>query len=434
MNAVGIDLGGTKTLAVLLNEKGKILALEKIKSNFHSKKECIERITELIESVSKKKEFMGICIASRGLIDRKKGKIKSDILLQFLNGFEIKKALSKKFRGKKILVENDANCFIFAEQQFGAAKGLKNVIGLTLGTGIGGGIIIDGKPYFGQGNAAEIGHMVVNSRGKKCRCGRKGCIESETSASAILRRARKKGIKAKNTKELLEKAKNGNKKAMLAWTESAKMLGIALANIVNIFDPQAIIIGGGLANAWNEFIKPAEKTMKKELFSKSNVKIKKAEFIEIGVAAGAAQWVLTEENRKFWKQKKPLFAVDAIIKYYEKGRFKGIVLVERKKFPFGLSLPGGIVELGESAEKAIKREAKEETGLDIKIERQLHTYSNPKRDPRYHTIALAFIAKARGKIKAGSDAKNAMVYPLKKIPKKLCFGHEKVIRKALPYL
>jgi len=174
--------------------------------------------------------------------------------------------------------------------------------------------------------------------------------------------------------------------------------------------------------------------MRKELFSKSRVKIKKADFIELSVAAGAAQWILSEESREFWKEKKPLFAVDAVIKHYEKGKFRGIVLIDRKKYPFGTSLPGGIVELGETAEQAVVREAKEETGLAIKIERQLHTYSDPKRDPRHHTIALAFIASARGKIRAGSDAKGARVYPLKKIPKKLCFGHEKVVKKALGYL
>ena len=90
--------------------------------------------------------------------------------------------------------------------------------------------------------------------------------------------------------------------------------------------------------------------------------------------------------------------------------------------------------MNETAEQAVVREAKEETGLDIKIERQLHTYSDPKRDPRYHTIALAFLAKAKGKLRAGSDARSAKIVPLEKIPKKMRFGHEKVVKAARPYL
>ncbi|GEM_PF-228912 len=435
MNAIGIDLGGSKTLAVLLNSGGKVLRMGRIPSSFRSKKECVEKISSLIETVAGGKEFSGICVASRGFIDRRKGEIKGDVLFPFLSGMNFRKELSRKFRGKRILVENDSNCFVFAEHCFGSAKGMKNVVGLTLGTGIGGGIIADGKLYLGKGSAAEIGHMVIDFRGrKKFKAGRKGSVESLANASAVLKRAREKGLRAGDSKELLELARRGNKTAEKAWEECGRELGIGLANIVCIFDPEAIVIGGGLANAWDEFVKPAVKKMKKELLEKSEVKVKKAQFVEIGAAVGAAHWLLSEESRKFWKKKRPLFAVDAVIKYFDRGKFKGLVLVDRKKFPYGWSLPGGIVEYGETAEEAMVREAREETGLKIKIERQFRTYSSPKRDPRYHTVSLAFVARASGKLRAGSDARSAEVFSLKKIPKNLCFSHGKVVREAGKFL
>ncbi|MBU0636098.1 NUDIX hydrolase [Candidatus Micrarchaeota archaeon] len=126
------------------------------------------------------------------------------------------------------------------------------------------------------------------------------------------------------------------------------------------------------------------------------------------------------------KNKYPFPTVDAVIKYSENGKFKGLVLVERKFPPYGWAFPGGFVEQGESLETAVAREAIEETGLKIKIEKQFHTYSQPKRDPRIHTISTVFICSASGKIKRGSDAKNARVFALQEIPK-LCFDHADIL-------
>lgn len=131
------------------------------------------------------------------------------------------------------------------------------------------------------------------------------------------------------------------------------------------------------------------------------------------------------------KRKHPIPTVDAIILHYEKGKFQGIVLVERKFEPKGMALPGGLAEYGESLEECVKREAKEETGLTINIIKQLHTYSNPKRDKRFHSISTVFLATGRGKLKAGDDAKGVKVYSLKEIPKRLCFDHRKILKDSL---
>ncbi len=134
-------------------------------------------------------------------------------------------------------------------------------------------------------------------------------------------------------------------------------------------------------------------------------------------------WVL---NRVL-QNKYPFPTVDAVIKIFENEKFAGIVLVERKFPPLGWAFPGGFVEQGETLEHAVVREAREETGLEIQIEKQFHTYSEPKRDPRIHTISTVFICRAHGIPRKGSDAKNAQVFSLNKIPK-LCFDHEQILK------
>ena len=127
--------------------------------------------------------------------------------------------------------------------------------------------------------------------------------------------------------------------------------------------------------------------------------------------------------------KTPFLAVDGIIKLFdEKDRFKGIVLIERKNEPKGLALPGGFVEIGETVETALKREMKEETDLDVEILNILGVYSDPKRDPRFHTVSIVFSCKAYGLPQAKSDAKSVKIYKLEDIPfDELVFDHKKIL-------
>ncbi len=128
--------------------------------------------------------------------------------------------------------------------------------------------------------------------------------------------------------------------------------------------------------------------------------------------------------------KTPFVAVDGIIQLFdEKENFKGIVLIERKNPPLGLAIPGGFVEIGESVEDALVREMKEETSLDVEILRILGVYSDPKRDPRFHTVSITFVCKAYGKPKAQSDAKEVKIFKIEEIPfEKLVFDHEKILK------
>ena len=126
----------------------------------------------------------------------------------------------------------------------------------------------------------------------------------------------------------------------------------------------------------------------------------------------------------------PYVAVDGIVMLYDKAEsFRGIVLIERKNPPYGLALPGGFVDIGESCESAVVREMKEEISLDVQIIRLLGVYSDPKRDPRFHTVSAVYVCKAYGEPKAADDAKKCFVYPLDEIPtEKLVFDHAKIIK------
>ncbi len=128
--------------------------------------------------------------------------------------------------------------------------------------------------------------------------------------------------------------------------------------------------------------------------------------------------------------KTPFVATDSIIECFDSsGNFEGIVLIERKNRPYGTALPGGFVEIGESVEEACKREMKEETGLDISIRNLLGVYSDPERDPRFHTVSVVYISQATGMPKAGDDAKKCRLYHLSQIPwQDLVFDHEKILK------
>jgi 8-oxo-dGTP diphosphatase len=134
-----------------------------------------------------------------------------------------------------------------------------------------------------------------------------------------------------------------------------------------------------------------------------------------------------------WQPNTPFLAVDGIVKLFSpEGRFKGVVLIERKNPPVGLALPGGFVEVGETVEEAVIREIKEEVNLDFEIEHLLGVFSKPDRDPRFHTVSVVFVGRAIGEPKASSDAKIAKVFKLEDIPfEKLVFDHAEILRRFI---
>jgi 8-oxo-dGTP diphosphatase len=133
-----------------------------------------------------------------------------------------------------------------------------------------------------------------------------------------------------------------------------------------------------------------------------------------------------------FEPKTPYLAVDGVVRLWEGEKFKGIVLIERRYEPLGYALPGGFVEVGETVEKAVLREVKEETGLDAQIVKLLGVYSEPNRDPRFHVVSVVFVLDAYGEPKGGDDAKKAVVFPLEDLPfDKIVFDHAKILKDYL---
>jgi glucokinase len=213
---IGVDIGGTYIKSGIVS-RNKIIKKVVLKTG-KNKKEVIDNIIKSIEVLFNKK-IQGIGIGCPGPADYKKGIIRNAPNIP-LDGVNLKKVVSQKFK-KKVIIENDANCFALAES---IRLKNKNLVALTLGTGIGGAIIVDGKVLHGKGNAGHIGHSTIKFDGVQSKCGN-NCIET------------------------LYKDARANKK------DFAKYIGITLANINNILDPEVISIGGGVSNTWDSFYK-----------------------------------------------------------------------------------------------------------------------------------------------------------------------------------
>lgn len=256
---IGIDLGGTKILTALADSKGRIIATSRIDTLANlGQKQVINNIIKSINMVMKQAKIPLSRVSRVGI--GAPGPILGHAIIvnpPNLPGWQqvnIKSLLQKKL-DKKIYVENDANAAAFGELCFGAGKGFRNLVYITISTGIGGGIIIKGNVYTGVlGTAGEIGHMVIDPKGHKCGCGNHGCLEALAAGPAIARMAGRK-----NALEAELAARRGDKKAKKAIETAAKYIGIGIANINNILNPDIFVIGGGVSNMGNLLLDPIKK-------------------------------------------------------------------------------------------------------------------------------------------------------------------------------
>lgn len=266
---IGVDIGGSK-INVILFKNGKVLKSVKIPTPKNRKKFLKELETLVKKSISGtvSKKIAGIGCGMAGALDLERGVILNSPNLLFLNGFNIKNWFLKKFR-LEIKIDNDARSFTRGEYFFGAGKGYKNIVGITLGTGIGGGIIINGKMFYGAYDAAgEIGHMIID---------------------------KEKDLE-KMTVKMMRKFRFSKK----ADREFEKNLGVGFANIINILDPEIIIIGGGSAKVMRKFLPKVKITTAKFIISprsQRNVKIIIGKLGESAGAIGAAALFCENKNK-----------------------------------------------------------------------------------------------------------------------------------------
>jgi glucokinase len=241
---IGIDLGGTKIAAALATTSGKVITDVHIPTEAQKgKKQVIENLKKAVSTLIKgqKVEVGCIGIGVPGPILFEQGIVIEPPNLPGWKRVNLKKILEKEFKAP-VSLDNDANCAALAEARFGAGKKARHFIYITISTGIGGGIIIDRKLYRGAiGAAGEFGHMTIESGGPLCGCGNFGCLEALASGSAIKKRTGMEAIAV----ELA--ARQGDRKALRAIEETAHYLAIGIANLVNIFNPELVILGGGVS-------------------------------------------------------------------------------------------------------------------------------------------------------------------------------------------
>jgi len=249
---VGIDLGGTKIEAVVLDPAGEILVRRRVPTNQSSGYETIlDRLTGLYKDILNEAEISGqphsIGIGTPGALNPRTGKLKNSNTL-CLNGRTVQRDLEPRI-GHPLRIENDANCFALAEAQLGAGRNHRMVFGVIMGTGCGGGLIIDGKMWAGpQAIAGEWGHMSIRPDGPSCYCGRKGCVETLISGGGLEQRWLQQYGQKRGLPEIVEGYRNGESGASDFMKEFFEHFGQAMANLINILDPDVVVLGGGVSN------------------------------------------------------------------------------------------------------------------------------------------------------------------------------------------
>ena len=287
---LGVDLGGTKILTAITDSQGQMLSRDhSITPAAKGQDAVIRSILDsaghvLTQAGITASDLSAIGVGAPGLSNPETGILFTSPHLPGWQDVPLRDIIEKEL-GRKTFLINDANAAALGELYFGAAKGARNFIYITISTGIGGGIVIDGKLYTGaSGVAAEIGHMTIDDEGPPCTCGNKGCWETLASGTALAREAKRRleqGVKTsilehaggdteKVTAEVIHQAAlAGDSLARELIAKTGYYIGVGLASLLNIFNPELIVIGGGLSNIGDMLLQPAYKVAKERAFAKS---------------------------------------------------------------------------------------------------------------------------------------------------------------------
>lgn len=306
MYTIGIDLGGTNIAAAIVSEEGKILIKESIPTHRErSDEEIIKAMAELSVSLIEKagmdkSQIHSIGIGSPGMVDSEKGTLIYANNLNFRNSSVAK--VFQRYFNVPVYLENDANAAAFGEYESGAGKKYRDMVAVTLGTGVGGGIIIDGKIISGSfGGGGEIGHAVILADGDECSCGRKGCWESYSSATGLIKHAKqiainhpesllnklvKGDLDKMNAKIPFDAAQKGDTWATMLIDDYIKYLAIGLTNVIHYLQPQVIVLGGGVSKQGDNLIIPLQQKIEKEIYGGKEFFKTEIKIAELGNEAG----------------------------------------------------------------------------------------------------------------------------------------------------
>ena len=302
------DLGGTHLRAATVDRRGQIHS--RFKQNTPQNSEAaaiVDAVVSAVHEFQKTAEISAVSLVVPGTVKVEEGVVVKAPNLPCLDGFRLAAALTERL-GLPAILENDANAAAVGEMWQGAAVGCKTIICLTLGTGVGGGIILNGELWRGvDGAAAEIGHMCVDPfGGVACTCGSRGCLEVFASATAIVRMTREasprypdsilQGREDRTAKMIFEAGQQGDELALEIFRRMGVYLGIGLANLINILNPEMIVIGGGVVNGWALFEKHMHQQVEERAFPllAARVKIVRAKCGDDAGLLGAARLALKD--------------------------------------------------------------------------------------------------------------------------------------------
>ncbi len=281
--SIGVDLGGTNLRVAAIDASGQVLDRVSVPAVYTAGPEQV--VTGIVQVINKicsrvgASGLRGVGIGVPGFIDIDTGVVVGAANLPGFEGFPIRDEIQKVL-GTTIILENDANAAALGEMWMGAGKNVKDLILITLGTGIGGGIVVDGKVLHGfLGMAGEIGHMTVFPDGNPCGCGNCGCLEKHASATAIAAMGRMMHFGNDVTAEgVYDLAVEGNERAQRVFESVGRALGIALANLINLFNCPLYLLSGGPLPAWDMFAPHmfAEITKRSFTFGRKGTRIEKA--------------------------------------------------------------------------------------------------------------------------------------------------------------
>jgi len=303
----GVDLGATKILSVVVTEHGKLLAEDLRPTQGADGPDAVigNMVASLRQAVADAggARLAAIGIDAPGPVDYAHGIITSPPNLPGWHDVALASIIAKEF-GVPCVLENDANAAALAEHRWGSGRGSRHMLFLTVSSGVGGGIIIDGNLYRGaSGAAGEVGHMTIDAHGARCHCGRRGCLEMYASGIAIARLARR--LVARRPRSLLarmayeqpltaklvhEAANRGDEDARELIAAAGHALGVGLASLINVFNPQVIVLDGSLTKMGDLYLGPARETAQRESFEQSwsDVRIVVGELGDRSAALGAA--------------------------------------------------------------------------------------------------------------------------------------------------
>jgi glucokinase len=262
--AIGIDVGGTKIAAGVVDRHGRIVRRIERPTEKESQEKLLALLDEIVDGLMAD-DVVAIGFGLPSTIDQRSGRVVGSVHIP-IGDLDFRDRMVK-ILPVPVALDNDANAAAIAEWKVGAGRGTRHMIMLTLGTGVGGGLILDGKPYRGSvGAGAEIGHMVLEYGGAPCggNCTGHGHLEQLASGGAADRAAQRILGRDATGRELVGAAREGNAEALDAIVEIGRRLGAAIGSLVNIFNPEVVVIGGGFSQARDLFLEPALETMREE--------------------------------------------------------------------------------------------------------------------------------------------------------------------------